>query len=100
MKSLEARISALEQRRPAPNVVFVARYRPGGALVPLRDGQVYGRNVALLAEPCGTVDEWKQRFVGRPWTDLKAGMDLAESNLAKHFRQRDGNQTLARTNTR
>jgi len=95
MRSLEARISTLEQRKPAPNVVFVAMYRPGGSLLSLGDRQVYGRRVALLAEPSRTVEEWTERYVGRTWKELQADMERATANLMKHSRQRDGNRSLA-----
>ncbi|HZQ71702.1 MAG TPA: hypothetical protein VFB08_02200 [Burkholderiales bacterium] len=58
MKSLEARITALEQRKPAPNVCFVMRLRPDGKVEPLRPGTVYGKHVAVLPTIAKSPEEW------------------------------------------
>lgn len=83
MKSIESRIAALEQRKPAPNLVYVATYRNDGSLVPLKRGQVYGRHVALMPAPM-TDDEWAKEFCGperRSWAELKAIQDRAQQAL-------------------
>lgn len=72
MKSLEARIAALEQLRPAPNVIFVASYRPDGTFVPLQKGTVYGARVAVIPELCNSVEEWLKRYSGASWADFDA----------------------------
>lgn len=72
MKSLESRINALEQLRPAPNVVFVAGYLPDGSLEPLLPGQVYARQVALIAAPCATTAEWLKRYAPKGEEGLNA----------------------------
>lgn len=62
MRSLESRIAALEALRPAPNVAFVARYKPDGSLIPLEPGMMYGRHVTLVPELCATVAQWLERY--------------------------------------
>lgn len=62
MKSLEARITALEQRKPAPNVCFVRRVRLDGSIAPLRPGTIYGKHVAEMPAPCKSADEWLKLY--------------------------------------
>lgn len=81
MRSLEARIAALEQLTPAPGIAFVANYRPDGTLRPLPRGKAYGRQVALMPAAPPTVEEWVRLYVGRPWHELKAIQDRAQSAL-------------------
>ena len=86
MRSLEARIAALEALRPAPNMRFVANYGPDGTLVPMRRGEMWGKHIALMPEPSATVGEWLSRYVGSDWQAHEATMRRAEEHLKNHFR--------------
>jgi hypothetical protein len=65
MRSIDARIKALEQLAPAPNIRFVVNYRTDGSVVPLAPGDMWTRNPAFLAEPCRTTEEWLKLY-GEP----------------------------------
>lgn len=81
MKSLEARVAALEHLRPAPNIIFVARYRPDGTIVPLQKGTQYGARVALIPERCASSAEWLERYTQATWANLDAVQKKAVSKL-------------------
>lgn len=103
MKALEARITALESLKPAPRIAFVARYLEDGSLVPLPEGRVYGRSVALIAEPYKDVGAWLKRFTADgAWEREREIMAKAEKVLEKNFnaRRRDGPGKLAEKNAR
>ena len=75
MRSIDARIKALEQLAPAPNVRFVVSYRTDGSVVPLAPGDMWARVPAFLPEPCRTVDEWLKLHAEPALRDPKLALD-------------------------
>lgn len=83
MRSLESRISALEQLKPAPNIVFVVRFKSDGSLLPLKPGQMYGKNVAFIQECSNSTKEWMESYVEPYVKDQVAAKQKFEETMQR-----------------
>jgi len=79
MRRLEDRVIALERRGNVER--YVANYREDGSLVPLKPGERYARQVALMPLVCQPVEEWLKRYA--PSADARVLREASETALRR-----------------